>query len=161
MNYTCAAAIGAVSGLRSLTGPAIISEAANRKRLDLRKGPFAWLGSDNASRTANLLAVGELIADKLPFTPDRTKPPSLIFRAISGAVCGYSICGRRSSAQQKCHAAVVGAGAALASAWVGVEYRKRVKLPPLLAAAIEDAVAVGAGAAVVAVVGHKRALPVV
>jgi uncharacterized membrane protein len=154
MNYVCAAGIGAVSGLRSLAGPAIISEAANRKVLDLRRGPFAWLGSGNASRSAALLAVGELIADKLPFTPDRTNPPSLVFRAISGAVCGYAICGRGRSRQQKWMSAVVGASAALASSWAGLEYRRRVKLPPLLAAVVEDAVAVGAGAAVVAAIGH-------
>jgi uncharacterized membrane protein len=140
-----------------MAGPAIISEAANRKLLDLRKGPLRWLGSDNASRSAAVLAVGEFIADKLPFTPDRTNPPSLIFRAISGGVCGYAICGRGRSGGEKWMSAVVGATAALAAAWVGFEYRKRVKLPHLIAALVEDAVTAGAGAAVVAAIGHSTA----
>jgi uncharacterized membrane protein len=154
MNYACAAGIGAVSGLRSMAGPAIISKAANHKLLDLRKGPFAWFGSDNASSSATLLAVAELIADKLPFRADRTDAPSLIFRAISGGVCGYAVCGRGGAKKEKWMSAVVGASAALAASWAGFEYRKRVKLPPLLAAVVEDAVAVGAGAAVVAAIGH-------
>jgi uncharacterized membrane protein len=154
MNYASAAGIGAVSGLRSMTGPAIISEAANRKLLHLDTGPLAWLGSDNASRGAMLLAVGELIADKLPFTPDRTDPPLLIMRALSGAVCGYAISRRGSSKQQKWASALVGGSAALAAAWVGFEYRKRVKLPPLLAAVVEDAIAMGSGAAIVAAIGR-------
>jgi uncharacterized membrane protein len=154
MNYASAATIGAVSGLRSMAGPAIVSEAANRKLVDLHGGPLAWLSSDHASRASAVLALGELIADKLPSTPDRTAPPSLIFRALSGAVCGYAICGPRTSKHDKWMAAVVGAGAALAASWIGLEYRRRVKLPPIVAALLEDAVAMGSGAAVIATIGH-------
>jgi uncharacterized membrane protein len=154
MNYACAAGIGAVSGFRSMAGPAILSQAANRKLLDLRGTPLAWCSADNAATTSALLAVGELIADKLPFMPDRIKPPSLFFRAVSGAVCGYAISGRRSSKQERWMSAVVGASAALAASWAGFEYRKRVKLPPLLAAVIEDAFTLGAGASLISAIGR-------
>jgi uncharacterized membrane protein len=142
MNYGCSAAIGAVSGLRSMSGPAIISEAASRNIVKLRRTPLAWLGSDRAARTSALLAVGELIADKLPFMPDRTQPASLAFRALAGALSGYAICGKKKSPM----AAFVGGAAALAAAYAGIQYRKRVHLPPVAAALIEDAVAIGAGA---------------
>ena len=71
MSYAAAAAMGALSGLRSMLGPAIVSEAANRKIVRLRRTPLAWLASNRAARTCELLAVGELIADKLPFIPNR------------------------------------------------------------------------------------------
>jgi uncharacterized membrane protein len=154
MNYISAAAIGAVSGLRSMSGPAIVAEAAGTHRIDLRGTPLAWLGSGHALRTSALLAVGELVVDKLPSTPDRLNPASLIFRALSGAMCGYAICGRESSKLEKWGSAAVGATAALAASWAGSSYRKHTKLPKIAAALAEDAVAMATGAALIAVIGQ-------
>ena len=149
MNYTCEAAIGAVSGLRSFTGPAIVSEAAHRHVLRLKGTPLAWLASDSVAHTAAVLAVGELIADKLPFMPNRTDPPGLLARFIAGAVCGMAIANRRKR-NDRIISALVGGSAALAAAYAGYQYRKHVKLPALAAALLEDVVAVGVGTAVVA-----------
>ncbi|MEP6713938.1 MAG: DUF4126 family protein [Terriglobia bacterium] len=132
MSLLCAAGIGAVSGLRSFSGPAFVKD----------------------STVLKVLAAGELIADKLPFIPNRTETPSLVFRAASGAFCGYTICGKRASSATRWFAAMVGATAAVASAYGGFEYRRRVKLPPLLAALLEDAVAVGTGRAVISAIGR-------
>lgn len=154
MNYTCAAAIGAVSGLRSLSGPAILAEAANRNLVKLGNTPLAWLGTGSAARTSAILAVGELIADKLPFIPSRTKAGPLAVRAISGAMCGYAVCGKGQSKTAHWMSALVGASAALAAAWAGNAYRRHVHLPPILAALAEDAVAVGSGALVVSAIGR-------
>ena len=38
-----------------------------------------------------LLAVVELIADKLPKTPPRTAPPGLIARIVFGGLCGVAL----------------------------------------------------------------------
>jgi uncharacterized membrane protein len=149
MNYTCEAVMGAVSGLRSFTGPAIVSEAAHRHILKLDKTPLAWLGSDNAAKTSLALAVGELIADKLPFMPSRTDPPGLIARFIAGAICGVAVASKRSR-NEKIMSAVVGGTAAVAAAYAGYQYRKHVHLPPFVAALLEDAVAVSAGTAIIA-----------
>lgn len=154
MNYACAAGIGAVSGLRSMSGPAIVSEAASRNLVDLRNSPLSWLSSDRSARASAILAVGELIADKLPGMPNRTDAPALIFRAVSGAVCGYAVCGRGRSKHQAWMSAFVGATAAVATAWAGFEYRRRVKLPAFVAAIAEDAVAIGTGAAVISAIGR-------
>jgi len=124
--------MGAVCGLRTFTGPAIIAEGAGAGRNALM-----------------LLAAGELIADKLPFMPNRTDAPGLAARFISGAFCGMAIAGRRKRSERVLSGIVAGT-AALAAAYAGYQYRKRVKLPPLAAALIEDAVAVGAGSAIVA-----------
>jgi uncharacterized membrane protein len=129
MNYGCEAAIGAVCGLRTFTGPAVVAGPAHRNILVL-------------------LAAGELIADKLPFMPNRTDPPSLAARFISGAICGMAIAGRRKRGE-RILSGIVGGTAALAAAYAGLQYRRHVKLPPLPAALLEDAVAVGAGTAIV------------
>jgi len=149
MSYACEAVMGAVSGLRSFTGPAIVAEAANRKILKLDKTPLAWLASGNAVKTSMALAVGELIADKLPFTPDRTGVPSLIARFLTGAVCGAAVAGKRKK-NDLVIGAMVGGTAALAAAYAGLQYRKHVKMPAVVAGLLEDAVAVGAGTAIVA-----------
>lgn len=149
MNYACEAAIGAVSGLRSFTGPAIVSEAANRHLIDLKGTPLEWLASKETANTAMALAAGELIFDKLPFTPDRTQLGALAARFATGGVSAAAIARTRSRDEQ-IKAAIIGGTAALAAAWLGFEYRKRVKLPKVLAALLEDTVAVAAGTAIVA-----------
>jgi uncharacterized membrane protein len=130
MNYGREAAMGAVCGLRTFTGPAIIAGLAHRNILVL-------------------LAVGELIADKLPFMPNRTEAPGLAARFIAGAICGMAIADRRKR-NERILSGIVGGTAALAAAYAGVQYRKHVKLPPLPAALLEDAVAIAAGKAIVA-----------
>jgi uncharacterized membrane protein len=149
MNYGCEAAMGAVCGLRTFTGPAIIAGAANRNTLKLKRTPLAWLASDRAAGTAMLLAAGELIADKLPFMPNRTDAPGLAARFIAGTICGMAIAGRRKRSE-RILSGIVGGTAAIAAAYAGYQYRKHVKLPPLAAALLEDAIAVGAGNAIVA-----------
>jgi uncharacterized membrane protein len=148
MNYACAAAIGAVSGLRSMTGPAIIANAVRDRQLKLNRTPLAWLGSPNAAPIASALAISEMIADKLPFMPDRIKPGSLAGRAVAGAVCGYAVFSRRGK-REAAIGALVGASAALAASWAGFEYRRRAPLPAFASAVIEDAVAAASGAFVI------------
>ena len=133
MNYACEAAIGAVSGLRSMTGPAIIAEAAKRNILNLKGTPLAWLATNTAARASTVLAVAELIADKLPFVPARTKAPSLVSRFITGAVCGMALAGRRKRSEQ-IMGAIVGGTAAIAGAYAGYHFRKNVKTWPIAAA---------------------------
>jgi uncharacterized membrane protein len=64
--------LGAISGLRSLSGPAFVSRAASRGDLDLDRTVFAFLGSPRVSKTLVLMELGELVGDKLPVTPSRT-----------------------------------------------------------------------------------------
>jgi uncharacterized membrane protein len=148
MNFACEAAMGAVSGLRTFTGPAIISGAAHRNILKLKGTPLAWLTSARATRISTILAAGELVADKLPFIPSRTEAPSLAGRFLAGAVCGVAMAGKRKR-KELVMGAIVGGAAAIAAAWAGHQYRKRVKLPPFVAALLEDGLAIGAGTAVV------------
>src|SRR5713226_3993606 len=76
--------IGVVAGLRSLTAPAAVAWAARRNWINLHNTPLSFMGSTAAVVIFTLLAVVELVADQLPSTPSRTKPPGLIARIVLG-----------------------------------------------------------------------------
>ena len=80
--------IGGVSGLRALTGLAVLSWAARLHRINLEGTMFAFLAYAATPYIFTLMAIGELINDKLPKTPSRTLPPSFITRLVTGALCG-------------------------------------------------------------------------
>src|SRR6202171_2310617 len=94
-SYTPALAIGigAVAGLRALTAPTVLAWAAERRLIRLGSSPFAAIISATAARRITDFAVGELIADKLPFTPSRLTAAPLASRIVSGAICGATIYG--------------------------------------------------------------------
>src|SRR2546425_12508089 len=73
--YTLSLAIGigAVAGLRPMTAPAVIAWVAKRRWIHLGSSPFATIISARGSRTITDLAISELIAEKLPFTPSRLR----------------------------------------------------------------------------------------
>jgi uncharacterized membrane protein len=132
-----------------MAGPAIIVTAVRASRLKVRRTPLAWLGSSKAIPIASALAIGEMIADKLPFVPDRVKPGPLAGRALAGAFCGYVVFCARGGKRQAIRGALVGGAAALAAAWAGYQYRRNSPLPAIASALIEDAVAAGTGAVVI------------
>src|SRR5712675_1201729 len=98
--------IGIVAGLRSMTAPAIVSWAARLHRFDLSGSRLAFLASAAAVYIFSALGIGELIADKLPFVPHRTSPLPMVFRVLSGAICGVALCiaANRSSWRVLCSA---------------------------------------------------------
>src|SRR5215831_10546301 len=74
--------LGFVSGLRTLTAPAAVSWAAHLGLLKLAGTPLAFMGSKYTAIIFTVLAVGELINDKLPKTPSRKTPPQFIARLV-------------------------------------------------------------------------------
>src|SRR3954462_7717997 len=87
----CAFIFGVITGLRSLTAPAAISWAVRLGWFHPRTSWLAFLGYAATPWIATALAVGELIADKLPNTPSRKSPPGFIARVLMGALCGAVI----------------------------------------------------------------------
>jgi uncharacterized membrane protein len=79
--------IGFFAGLRSLTAPATTAWAVYLGWLKLER-PLALIGSLPAVAIFTLLAIVELVADKLPQTPSRTSPPGLIARIVMGGLPG-------------------------------------------------------------------------
>jgi len=73
--------IGFITGLRSMTGPAVIAWAVYLGWLH-PAGALAFVGHTWAVALFTLLAIGELIADKLPTTPNRTGAIGLGGRSI-------------------------------------------------------------------------------
>ncbi len=82
--------MGVVAGLRSLVAPAVLVWSAQKNFID-RDFPLANLVSRSASKKMIKLAVGELVADKLPFTPKRISPGPFAARLASGAASGAAI----------------------------------------------------------------------
>src|SRR5450755_121043 len=119
-----AVGIGAVAGLRALTAPAVLAWAVKRKCIRLRRSSFAAILSAKASKRITDLAISELIADKLPFTPSRLKPGPLASRIVSGAVCGATIYGVAETPLAE--GALLGGVGAIAGAFGGYYARKRL-----------------------------------
>ena len=144
-SYTPALAvgIGAVAGLRTLAAPAVLAWAAKRRWIRLGNSPFATIISAQASTRLTDLAVSELIADKLPFTPSRLKAGPLASRVVSGAVCGATIYGVVE--RPLVEGAVLGGVGAIAGALAGYHMRKRLRhdMPDLGVAVLEDVLAIG------------------
>jgi uncharacterized membrane protein len=86
--------IGVVAGLRAVTAPAAVSWAARLGWLHVEGTPFAFLRYTISPIIFTVLAIGELINDKLPKTPSRKAPASfgarIVMGAFSGAVVGAS-----------------------------------------------------------------------
>lgn len=80
--------IGVVAGLRSLTAPAVVAWAAFLGWLNLHGTWASWVGNIITVVILTLLAIAELVNDKLPKTPPRTAPPVFVARLITGAFAG-------------------------------------------------------------------------
>ncbi len=83
--------LGCVDGLRSLTPPALVRSAAHLGWLHFAGTRLAFINHRSTLIVFTLLAVVELIADKLPNTPARTAPLGLIARIFLGGACGLGL----------------------------------------------------------------------
>jgi uncharacterized membrane protein len=136
--------IGFVAGLRSLTAPAVVSWAACYGLLDLHGTPLQFMGSRIAVAVFSLLALAEFVADKLPRTPNRTRPGPLIGRMVLGGLAGASLA---AAAQQSLLAgAALGGVGAVIGAFAGYQIRSRLvrslQVRDVVVAVLEDLVAV-------------------
>jgi uncharacterized membrane protein len=82
--------IGFFGGLRALTGPATTAWAVYLGWLRLER-PLSLIGSLPSVVIFTVLAVLELVADKLPQTPNRTAPPGLVARIVMGGLTGACV----------------------------------------------------------------------
>jgi uncharacterized membrane protein len=141
--YRRTLSLGAISGLRSMSGPAFVSLAASHGNLDLEGTPLAFLGSSRLSKVIVVMELGELVGDKLPKTPSRTALPPLLGRAASGALVGAAVF--VSDARRATTGAALGSTAAIVAALAGERLRalaveKTGLLDPVIALAEDAAV---------------------
>jgi uncharacterized membrane protein len=137
--------LGILAGLRSMTPVAVVAWAARLGQHDLGRTPLAWLGSGIAAWLFAPAALGELVADKLPFTPNRTALGPFVGRLFTGALAGAVLAAGHGGSPAA--GALAGALGAVAGTFGG--YRARTGLvralgtPDYVVALLEDAVAVG------------------
>jgi uncharacterized membrane protein len=136
--------IGIITGLRSLTSPAVIAWAAHRGWLNVQGASLSFLGSTAAVATLTILAVVELVTDKLASTPARTKPLGLSARILLGGLSGAAVAlaGRQSAAVGCALGAVGGVVGGFAGYQVRTGLVRALKVPDFVIAVLEDLVAV-------------------
>ncbi len=91
MIYLLSLLIGIVAGLRAMTAPAAVSWAAYLGWLQLDGSILAFMGYAWTPWVITVLAVAELVTDKLPSTPSRTVPIQFGTRILSGALTGAAL----------------------------------------------------------------------
>lgn len=158
--YHRSAAIGAASGLRTFIGAAWWAARATPARTTT---PLErWLATPAGARIMALCSGAELIADKLPFVPDRVRPGPLAARVLMGGLLGAASARapvgerwvvavrqrlttqRRSATAQILLGGVIGAVCAVGAAFTGYHVRRgltRRGLPDMTVAVAEDGLA--------------------
>ena len=137
--------LGCICGLRSMTAPAVVAWGAHLGWLHLDGSLLAFFANKISLVIFSLFALGELIADKLPFIPPRTQAGPLGVRILFGAVCAAAVC--ISVGASPLLGAFLGGLGGVAGAFAGYHFRRQFSslLPDLPLALLEDLVAVGGG----------------
>jgi uncharacterized membrane protein len=149
MSILAALLIGIIAGLRAMSAPAAVSWGAYLGWIDLSQTPLAFMGYSWTPWIFTVLALAELVNDKLPNTPSRKVPPQFAARVIMGALAGASLGAAGGSLVIGLIAGVVGA---VIGTYGGAAVRGRLSAMfghDLPAALIEDAVAVIGGLLIV------------
>jgi uncharacterized membrane protein len=144
MSLLFAFLIGLFGGLRALTAPAVTAWAVHLGWLKL-DDPLTLIGSLPSVVIFTLLAVVELVADKLPQTPSRTAPPGLIARILMGGLTGA--CVGAGGGQGAVLYALLGIVGGIVGCFGGYQARtgfvKALGVPDIYVALVEDLVAIG------------------
>ena len=121
-------ALGALTGMRSMAGPATLA---------FRQG-------GRLRNIAALMAAGEMVLDKAPFIGDRIAAAPLLGRTLMGALAGGVVA--KKMGPNVLAGAALGAAAAVAMAHLAFHARRGLGGAPLVGGLLEDAVVVGDGA---------------
>jgi uncharacterized membrane protein len=136
--------IGFLSGLRAFTPLALVSWVANWGWIPLGGSHLAFLGTTTGAVLVSILALGELVGDKLPKTPNRIQAGPLAARVLTGALSAAAIC--LSAGQTWLLGALFGAIGSIGGAFGGYHARhvlvKGLHVPDLIVALAEDFVTI-------------------
>ena len=142
--------IGVIAGLRAIMAPTVVSWAAGLGWLQLEGSGLTFLIHPATRYILSVLALAELVNDKLPKTPSRKVPPQFIARIVTGAFSGAAL---GASRQVLMGGLIAGAVGAVVGTLVGSEFRMRmVRLTggkDLPIALLEDAIAILGGLLIV------------
>jgi uncharacterized membrane protein len=151
MAFLLAFLLGCVDGLRCMTAPAVVCWAAHLGWLHFAGTKFAFIDHPSTLIVFTLLAIVELIVDKLPNTPARTAPVGLMARIVLGGASGMAL--GMGAGISVSLAGVIASVGAVVGAFAGYHIRRAVVLkahvPDLVAAIAEDAIAIAGGLLIV------------
>jgi uncharacterized membrane protein len=161
MPFASAVTLSAVTGMRSMMAPPVISWAAKKSGLDLESTPFSAFTGQGIGQAAAALVLGELVAGNKPFVPNQTPATELLSRAASGGAAGAAIfkARRRSMFLGAAVGAVAAVGAAYASYYLRKEVVRRFDVSDRMVALMEDGFALGVGLLAVAIARPEKAEP--
>jgi uncharacterized membrane protein len=147
MTFLLTFLLGCVDGLRSLTPPALVCWAAHLGWLHFAGTRLAFINHPSTLIVFTLLAMVELIADKLPSTPARTAPLGLIARIFFGGACGLALA--TSAGMSLSFSVLLGSIGALVGTFAGYHSRhlivSKAHIPDLVVAVAEDVIAIAGG----------------
>jgi uncharacterized membrane protein len=140
--------IGGASGLRSLTGIAMVTIVAQRGWphlgwLHLGGTGLSFLGTPIAMYVFVVLAIAELIADKMAFMQPRIQAGPLAARFVLGALCGSALA--LAAGMPWIFPAAVAGATAVVAAYAGYWLRRTITshgVKDLPIALLEDATAI-------------------
>jgi len=132
--------VGFFTGLRAFAPLAIVSWLAIWGWIPLVGSPLWFMGTNTFALIVSVVALGELVGDKLPKTPPRIRAAPLTARMINGAFSAAAVC--VAAGERWVFGVVFGGLGALAGAFAGYHLRRtivqRFRIPDLLVALIED-----------------------
>jgi uncharacterized membrane protein len=151
MGFLLSFLLGFVDGLRSMTAPAVVCWGAYLGWLHFAGTKFAFIDHRSTLVVFTLLAIIELVLDKLPNTPSRTAPVGLIARIVLGGASGVALA--TGAGISVSLAGVIGSIGAVAGAFGGYHIRRavvsRAHVPDLVVAIAEDVIAIAGGLLIV------------
>jgi uncharacterized membrane protein len=118
--------LGLVTGLRSMTAIAVLCWFAYRGDLPLDGTWASWVAKLTTAIIFTVLALGELVVDKLPKTPNRTAPGPLFVRVVVGGLVGAIVAAGLNGSEFE--GVILGVGGALIGAFGGFLVRREIVL---------------------------------
>lgn len=116
--------LGAATGMRTFTPMAVICWFAYAGQVPL-DGTWAWWAAKLATAVVfTVLAVSELVADKLPRVPDRTSMGPLLARIFFGGLAGGIVAASLNGSESE--GVILGVGGALVGAFGGYLIRREI-----------------------------------
>src|ERR1700736_1832212 len=114
--------IGFMCGLRAFAPLALVSWLANWGWMPLAGSHLGVLGTNADATIVSLVALIELVGDKLPKTPKRTEAGPLAARMLTGAMCGVAVCA--AAGESLVIGIVCGAVGSIGGAFAGYHIRR-------------------------------------
>ena len=137
--------IGFMCGLRAFAPLALVSWLANWGWMPLAGSHLAFLGTTTGAVIVSLIALVELVGDKLPNTPRRTESGPLAARMLTGTMCAVAVFA--AAGQSLVLGIICGVIGSIAGAFAGYHARRALvsglRIPDFIIAIVEDIVAIG------------------